>query len=708
MSQCWASAAIALVFAFLPAGNIALTPTTITLASSANPATLGQAVTLTVTVSPATASGLVTFYDGAGIIGIVGLSGTGSQATLITKALPSGSRSLRAFYAGNPFFAANSSATLAQTVFALPQNGFRSVLAYSAGTNAALAVAVEDFNRDGIPDLATLTSGGAVVVQLGKGDGTFQPAVSYNVGPPGLPTEGGLLVVADFNGDGRLDLALSAVAGVSVLLGNGDGTFQAAVNVAPLSGPLAVGDFNGDGRADIVIAGSTVSVLLGNGDGTFQPAINSRGVTAFNVVVADFNGDGLADIALGINSGIAVLLGNGDGTFHLPIEWGSLKGGESVVAADFNGDGKADLALSGPNFGNLAVLLGNGDGTFQPQITYNAPLSLWVGPIMTGDFNGDGTVDIAVAGYTAMSVLLGNGNGTFQAPVSYTLTPSSDCTELTSVAVADFNGDGVSDLVAALGYGFFSSCDNGNVDLLLGVPTAAAPRPVVNNNGIVAAANYQAATPGAIASLFGSNLSQATAAAMSVPIPTELSGVSVSANGILAPLFYVSAAQINFQVPWEMLGQTQANIVVTVNGSSSTAQTVGLYGPNPGIFTLNASGAGQGAIQIANTAIFAAPAHPAMRGEYLTIDCSGLGDVSPRPATGAPAPISPLSNTLVSPYVTIGGVIAPLSFSGLAPGFVGLYQVNVQVPNAAPSGGQVPVGISIGGVSSNVVTIAVQ
>jgi len=664
-------------------------------------------VTLTVTVSPATASGLVTLYDGASILGTALLSGTGSPTTLTTKFLPSGSRSLRAFYSGNFFFAASSSAMLAQTVFALPQNGFRSVLAYSAGTNAALAVAVGDFNRDGIPDLATLTSGGTVVVQLGQGDGTFQPAVSYNVGSPGLPTEGGLLVVADFNGDGRLDLASSAVAGVSVLLGNGDGTFQAAVNVAPLSGPLAVGDFNGDGRVDIVIAGSTVSVLLGNGDGTFQPAINSSGVAAFNVVVADFNGDGLADIALGINSGIAVLLGNGDGTFHPPVEWGSLKGGESVVAADFNGDGKADLALSGPNFGNLAVLLGNGDGTFQTQITYNVPLSLFVGPIVTGDFNGDGRVDIAVAGYSAMDVLLGNGNGTFQAPVSYPLIPNS-CTELTSVAVADFNGDGVSDLVAALGYGFFSSCDNGNVDLLLGVPTAAAPRPVVNNNGVVAAANYQAATPGAIASLFGSNLSQATAAAMSVPIPTELSGVSVSANGILAPLFYVSAAQINFQVPWEMLGQTQANIVVTVNGSSSTAQTVGLYGPNPGIFTLNASGAGQGAIQIANTAIFAAPARPAMRGEYLTIYCSGLGDVSPRPATGAPAPISPLSNTVVSPYVTIGGVIAPLSFSGLAPGFVGLYQVNVQVPNAAPSGGQVPVGISIGGVSSNVVTIAVQ
>src|ERR1022692_3680635 len=103
MSQCWASAAIALVFALLPAGNIALTPTTITLTSSTNPATLGQAVTLTVTVSPATASGLVTLYDGASILGTALLSGTGSPTTLTTKFLPSGSRSLRAFYSGNFF-----------------------------------------------------------------------------------------------------------------------------------------------------------------------------------------------------------------------------------------------------------------------------------------------------------------------------------------------------------------------------------------------------------------------------------------------------------------------------------------------------------------------------------------------------------------------------------------------------------------------------
>jgi uncharacterized protein (TIGR03437 family) len=187
-------------------------------------------------------------------------------------------------------------------------------------------------------------------------------------------------------------------------------------------------------------------------------------------------------------------------------------------------------------------------------------------------------------------------------------------------------------------------------------------------------------------------------------------------NGVLAPLFYVSPTQINLQIPWESLGQSQASIAVTAKGSASAAQIISLRAVSPGIFSTNSSGSGQGAIHIANTAIFAAPdssipgvqARPAKHGEFLTIYCSGLGDVSPRPATGAAASGSPLSNTLLTPAVTIGGVSAPVVFAGLSPGFAGLYQVNAQVPDAAPSGGQVQVVMTIGGVSSNTVTIAVQ
>jgi len=218
-----------------------------------------------------------------------------------------------------------------------------------------------------------------------------------------------------------------------------------------------------------------------------------------------------------------------------------------------------------------------------------------------------------------------------------------------------------------------------------------------------------------IASLFGTNLSPGIAIAMSAPIPTELGGVSLSVNGILAPLFYVSPTQINFQVPWELLGQNRS-FIVTVNGSSSVPQTVNSLVVSPGIFSINSSGSGQGAIQIANTAILAAPANilpsalsrPAKHGEFLSIYCSGLGDVFPRPATGAAASGSPLSNTLLTPSVTMSGVSALVTFSGLSPGFAGLYQVNVQVPDAAPTGGQVQVVMMINGFTSNAVTIAVQ
>jgi uncharacterized protein (TIGR03437 family) len=190
-------------------------------------------------------------------------------------------------------------------------------------------------------------------------------------------------------------------------------------------------------------------------------------------------------------------------------------------------------------------------------------------------------------------------------------------------------------------------------------------------------------------------------------------------GGIPAPLFSVSPEQINFEVPVELEDQTEATAGVSVNGIIGNTITFNVAKYNPAIFAINSQGTGQGAILIASTGELAAPsgsvpgaaARPVKRGEYITIYCTGLGPVTFQPADGAPASSNPLSKTTTNPTVNIGGNAVPATdgfFSGLAPSYVGLYQVNVQVPASAFPGDAVAVTLSIGGVTSNLVTIAVQ
>src|SRR5438309_1429738 len=233
------------------------------------------------------------------------------------------------------------------------------------------------------------------------------------------------VAVGDFNGDGKPDLAVangsSPGGSVSLLLGRGDGTFQTAVSYAAGAAPhsVAVGDFNGDGRVDLAVAnagGGNVSVLLGRGDGTFQPAANyDVGASPYSVAVGDFNGDGMADLAVA-NTGagtISVLLGRGDGTFRTAVNYGVGASPRSVAVGDFNGDGKVDLAVANAGGGNVSVLLGNGDGTLDLVVCSQG---IW--PNYT---NG------------AVWVLLGKGDGAFHAAVNYGV---GDRADPTSVAIA--------------------------------------------------------------------------------------------------------------------------------------------------------------------------------------------------------------------------------------------------------------------------------
>ena len=220
-----------------------------------------------------------------------------------------------------------------------------------------------------------------------------------------------------------------------------------------------------------------------------------------------------------------------------------------------------------------------------------------------------------------------------------------------------------------------------------------------------------AVAPRSIASLYGTNLASSVVAAGAPPLPYTLAGTMVTSGVNSVPLFFVSPGQINLQVPLVAAPSTQS--LTVIQGVQSATVQVQIKAYAPGIFTTNGGGAGQASAVIANTATLAAPAgtttdsRPARAGEYISIYCTGLGDTNPRPALGSPAPGNPPAVTLATPSVTIGGMPATVQFSGLAPGFVGLNQVNVQVPNGVTPGNAVPVVLSIGGATSNVATIAV-
>jgi hypothetical protein len=310
---------------------------------------------------------------------------------------------------------------------------------------------------------------------------SFKAASHSPVGVGSAPTS---IAAGDFNGDGKLDLAVVNTGDntVSILLGNGDGTFSFSgsykVNRNPFPTPctsgcgsvpiaIAVGDFNNDGKQDLAITNipindgcnivavfgdvcSSVAILLGKGDGTFNDSnqTDTKGHLPTSVAVGDFNGDGNQDLAItNLNSSnVEILLGDGKGNFNTaknaPIAVGTEP--TSVAVGDFNGDGKLDLAVANADDGTISILLGNGDGTFGGVTNFGVgirPISIAV-----ADFNGDGKSDIAVANYSSstVSVLLGDGTGSFPSVSSF---PAGRHPAF--IAIGDFDRDGHNDLIVA-------------------------------------------------------------------------------------------------------------------------------------------------------------------------------------------------------------------------------------------------------------------
>ena len=381
------------------------------------------------------------------------------------------------------------------------------------GTSAVLA----DVNGDGKADvIVTLPNSSSVGVLLGNGDGTFQTPKTYNAGLSNPSS----VAVADVNGDGKPDLLVANLCGttcangsVAVLLGNGDGTFQAPAaydSGGYFTTSIAAGDVNGDGKPDLVVtnwcpdsscsANGTVGVLLGKGDGTFQPAVtyDVGARYAQSVAIADVNGDGKADVVVAnwcpsasvciLDMEVAVLLGDGDGTFKPAVTYGSGGfGANAISVADVNGDGKLDLLVNNVCSSSacttadttVGVLLGNGNGTFQSAVAYDSGVQA-SGGLAVADVNGDGKLDLVVYGcrgdascnngFSFVGVLLGKGDGTFQPGLNYFADQSGSG----SPAVGDLNGDGKPDVVVATACSSSSSsCTSG--DAAVGV--------LLNNNG---------------------------------------------------------------------------------------------------------------------------------------------------------------------------------------------------------------------------------
>jgi Concanavalin A-like lectin/glucanases superfamily/FG-GAP-like repeat/Putative Ig domain/Abnormal spindle-like microcephaly-assoc'd, ASPM-SPD-2-Hydin/Protein of unknown function (DUF1573) len=508
-----------------------------------------------------------------------------------------------------------------------------------------IAVAAADFNRDGHLDLAAVNHGSnSVSILLGNGDGTFQAHRDFTTGT--APT---LLAIADFNGDGNPDLAIinESANTVSILLGNGDGTFGASTEypVGPFPIMVVVGDFNRDGHLDLAVSNrdsNTVSILAGKGDGTFAPKVDyATAAGPLWLTAGDFNGDGVLDLAVvsHTTNAISVLLGNGDGTFQTHAEYPTIGTPYAVTTADVNGDGKLDLVTD--SLTATTVLLGNGDGTFQLAVDYASgpgPTS-----IAMADLDGDGILDAVGSnlGANTISILRGNGDGSFKASTEYDAGAGPF-----GVAIGDFNGDGRLDVAVA----DFNTPQT--IAILLQAPAVAISNttlPFGNQNlGTTSTAQPVTITNSGSASLTISNIAKTGA---------NPSDFAFTANPL--PLSLAPGASTTLQVTFSptVIGNRSASLSIT-DSATSSPQLVSLSGTGVGI----------------------APAISSPNNTTFTVGTAGSFTVT---ASGAPTPTLSEAGTLPS-GVTFNAATGALSGT-LGTGTGGSYSIQFTASNGVGS-----------------------
>ena len=532
-------------------------------------ATAASAVSVLAVTTPGTSSTTIAESGAAGNYTLT--------ATVVTKGLstaPTGTVSFLDASANNkvigaaPLLAGVGTGSL----------GFGGISSFVTGLNPGLgSVATGDFNHDGKMDFAVIGSNDyAVSIMLGNGDGTFTAAANAPIANNGVYQ----LKVADFNQDGNPDLVLVNQYNneLDFLLGNGDGTFKTGTSIMAGGGPVGVtlGDFNGDGILDILRTntyGGTETLLTGNGDGTFtsgwQYYTSGNPVAA---VTGDFNGDGIMDFAavLSTNDAIAVFLGAGDGTFNAAaqIPTGNLPG--YLVTGDFNGDGKVDLAFTNETDNTVSSYAGNGDGTFTLKQTIATPVGTT--DVVMGDLNGDGVPDLVVSSSTAglVTLLTGKGDGTFSPSIAGAagVLPYQ-------IALADFNGDGVPDVVAA---------GNQNSATVLLTQAAAKAATATLTGAQVAGTGTHAVTASYSGDLnFGSSVSATTSLigkalnTVMLLYPSQLvvtAGQQVALTAVLSPFSSGSTVSNGETVTYLVDGKVVGSAVL--NSGSATLNTTSL------------------------------------------------------------------------------------------------------------------------------------
>lgn len=473
---------------------------------------------------------------------------------------------------------------------------------------ASMAV-LADFNGDGFLDVVTANgfsyTGAGVSLLLGKANGAFQSATTLVAA--GNPS---WIVAGDFNNDGRLDIAIAnepdpnfpppvggpSVLSVSLLLGNGDGTFQAPIDTTTLGARfMASGDFNGDGKLDLAITGTVapVQILLGNGDGTFSvstAAVNGESTLIF---VGDFNKDGKQDLL----TGGWQMLGNGDGTFTFGQ---SLPNSGLVAVADFDGDGIPDLAGLARSFPTTtgAISFGLTDGTWAPSFISNFNA---IGNMVAADFDGDGKQDLFGAGKPAQGInpdvgglFLGGGTGFFTLATSgfgFSLDGKDLVGYPSYSSAGDLDHNGSPDIVIAAGTGILVARNTfGNPPLLAQMALSSAT--VVGGSQLTGTVSLGAPAPagGATVALTSSSASATFPNGKTVLIPAgaQSSTFTIATQGV------TGSTPVTITGTYNSVKQSAKFSIVPpaslTSVSLSPASLIGLFGGAPATGTVTLSG----------------------------------------------------------------------------------------------------------------------